>query len=99
RSNSRSTRPSNNNSNNSNNSNNNNKPSASSNSSRPNSKGYNVTYANAAAGSSQNHSLDGSTHAPINKGKGKEVAHQPPPAPLVEAGPRKIHIKVRYKFA
>src|SRR5581483_754098 len=79
RSNSRAARPSNNNNNDSD------KSSKPSNPSRPNSKGRNVTYANAAAGSSRNQSLDDSIHTPKNKGKGKEIAHQTPPAPLVEA--------------
>src|SRR5207244_13026568 len=55
--------------------------------SRPNSKGRNVSYANAAAGpsNSDNHTLDDSIHSPKNKGKDKENSHQAPPAPLVRA--------------
>jgi len=65
--------------------NNNDKSSSStSNHPRPNSKGRNVTYANAAAGSSQNRSLDDSIHSPKNKGKGKEIIQDTPPAPLIE---------------
>ena len=73
RSNSRTSRPDNNGRTDNNNNNNNNSSSSTSSQSRPNSKGRNVSYASAVAGSSQNKSLDDSIHSPKYKGKEKEI--------------------------